>query len=90
MFRKIISDSPQRKARLDQKFVGILIKDHQLLSIREDKGFLEFIYEFDPLYQLPNEKRIRELLTNGYNHTKNILANNFHSDIITCFLTTDL
>ena len=28
MFRKIISDNPQRKARLDQKFIGILVKDH--------------------------------------------------------------
>ena len=57
MFRKIISDNPQRKLCLDQKFVGILVKDHQPLSIREDKGFLEFIYELDPLYQLPNEKK---------------------------------
>ncbi len=44
MFRKIISDNPQRKARLDRKFVGILVKDHQPLSIREDKGFLELVY----------------------------------------------
>ncbi|CAB4412003.1 unnamed protein product [Rhizophagus irregularis] len=57
MFCKIISDNPQRKARLDQKFIGILVKDHQPFSIREDEGFLEFIYELDPLYQLPSEKK---------------------------------
>lgn len=90
MFRKIISDNPQRKARLDQKFIGILVKDHQPLSIREDEGFLEFIYELDPLYQLPSEKRILELLTNGYNNVKDILVNKMGSDIISCSLTTDL
>jgi hypothetical protein len=90
MFRKIISDNPQRKVYLDQKFVGILVKDYQSLSIRDDEGFLEFIHELDSTYQLPNEKRIRELLTNGHNHTKNILINNFHSDVISCSLTTDL
>src|SRR4051812_14237430 len=55
IFRKIILDNLQRKNLLDQKFVSLLIKDHQPLSIREDEGFLEFIYELDPLYQLPNE-----------------------------------
>ncbi|CAG8643644.1 19306_t:CDS:2 [Rhizophagus irregularis] len=75
MFRKIISDNPQRKARLDQKFIGILVKDYQPLSIREDEEFLEFIYELDPLYQLPSEKRILELLTNRYNNVKDILVN---------------
>ena len=56
MFRKIISNNLQRKSSLDQKFVGILIKDNQSLSIREDEGFLEFVHELDPSYQLPNEK----------------------------------
>ena len=90
MFQKIISDNPQRKLCFDQKFVGILVKDHQPLSIREDKGFLEFIYELNPLYQLPNEKRIRELLTNSFNYTKNILVNDLQSNTIACSLTTDL
>lgn len=90
MFRKIISENPERKMRLDQKFVGILIKDHQPLSIREDEGLLEFIYELDPLFKVPSEKRIREILTNGYNYTKETLIRNFHSDIISCSLTSDL
>ncbi|GBC53159.2 zinc finger BED domain-containing protein 1-like [Rhizophagus irregularis DAOM 181602=DAOM 197198] len=90
MFRKIISDNPQRKARLDQKFIGILVKDYQPLSIREDEEFLEFIYELDPLYQLPSEKRILELLTNRYNNVKDILVNKIGSDIINCSLTTNL
>ncbi|GES76467.1 zinc finger BED domain-containing protein 4-like [Rhizophagus clarus] len=70
MFCKIISNNPQRKIRLDQKFIGILVKDLQPFSIHENEGFLEFIYELDSLYQLPSEKRIFELLTNGYNNTK--------------------
>ena len=46
-----------RKNRLDKKFVGIIIKDDQPLSIRNDEGFCEFVKELDPSYELPGEKK---------------------------------
>ena len=59
-----------RKNRLDKKFVGIIIKDDQPLSIRNDEGFCEFVKELDSSYELPSEKKMRELLVNSYNYCK--------------------
>jgi len=38
-----IINNPIRKSQLDKKFVGIIIKDNQLLSIQNDEGFQEFV-----------------------------------------------
>ncbi|CAG8773132.1 16355_t:CDS:2, partial [Funneliformis caledonium] len=46
-----------KKNRLDRKFVGIIIKDDQPISIRNDEGFREFVKELDPLYELPSDKK---------------------------------
>ncbi|CAG8762985.1 8073_t:CDS:1, partial [Funneliformis caledonium] len=59
-----------KKNQLDRKFVGIIIKDDQLISIRNDEGFHEFVKELDPLYELPSNKKVRELLVKSYNFCK--------------------
>ena len=33
------TNNPVRKSQLDKKFVGIVVKDNQPLSIRDDEGF---------------------------------------------------
>ena len=79
-----------KKNRLDKKFVGIIVKDDQPLSIRNDEGFREFVKELDPFYELPSDKKIKELLVNSYNHCKKEITCLFEKDIISCSLTLDL
>ena len=59
-----------KKGQLDKKFVGIIVKDDQPLSICNDEGFREFVKELDPFYELPSDKKIKELLVNSYNYCK--------------------
>ncbi|CAG8563406.1 29500_t:CDS:2, partial [Racocetra persica] len=80
----------ERKRRLDQKFVELLIRDQQPISIRNDEGFKDFIAEFDPLYKFPSERYCRQLLSEAYDHTKQCLLNIFEKNIISCSLTCDL
>ncbi|CAB4403622.1 unnamed protein product [Rhizophagus irregularis] len=51
---EIIRNNPDIKNSRDRKFVGILIKDNRPISICNDEGFVEFIHELDPNYQIPN------------------------------------
>ena len=53
-------NNPVRKNQLDKKFVGIVVKDNEPLSIRNDKGFQEFVRELDPFYKFPSNKKIKE------------------------------
>ncbi|CAG8684600.1 29762_t:CDS:2, partial [Racocetra persica] len=46
-------NDPKRKARRNQKFISMLVKDHLPINIREEPGFIEFLAEFDPNYQYP-------------------------------------
>jgi len=55
---------------LDKKFVRIIIKDNQPLSIRNDKRFHEFVKELDPFYELSSDKKVKELLVKDYNYCK--------------------
>ena len=48
---------PTKKDQLDKKFVGIIIKDDQPLSIRNDEGFREFVRELNLYYELPSKKK---------------------------------
>ncbi|CAB4401701.1 unnamed protein product [Rhizophagus irregularis] len=64
------NDNPVKKDRLDKKYVGIIIKDNQPLSIRDDEGFQEFVEELNPFYELPSDKKVKELLVKGYNYCK--------------------
>jgi len=79
-----------RKNRLDKKFVGIIIKDDQPLSIRNDEGFCEFVKELDSSYELPSEKKMRELLVNSYNYCKKEIIHQLNQGITSCSLTLDL
>ena len=63
----MIWNNPDIKNNQDRKFVGILIKDNQPISLCNDEGFVEFIHEFDPNYQIPNDKIIQQLLAEAYN-----------------------
>jgi hypothetical protein len=83
-------NNPVRKNRLDEKFVGIIVKDNQPLSICDDKGFREFVEEFDPYYELPSDKKVKELLVKGYNYYKQEIVCLFEQGITSCSLTLDL
>ena len=65
------------------------MKDNQPLSIRDDEGFQEFVRELDPFYKFPSDKKIKELLTNGYNYCKQEIIGLFES-VTSCSLTLDL
>jgi len=86
---KTQSDSV-KKNRLDKKFVGIIIKDDQPLSIKSDEGFREFVEELNPFYELPSDKKVKELLVDSYNYCKKEIVHLFDQGISSCSLTLDL
>ncbi|CAB4482262.1 unnamed protein product [Rhizophagus irregularis] len=67
---EIIRNNPDIKNSRDRKFVGILIKDNRPISICNDEGFVEFIHELDPNYQIPSDKTIQQLIAESYNQIK--------------------
>jgi hypothetical protein len=85
-----MASSSVRKNQLDNKFVGIIVKDNQPLSIRDDEGFREFVEELDPFYELPSDKKIKELLAKGYNYCKQEITCLFEQGVTSCSLTLDL
>lgn len=85
-----MANNPIRKTRLDNKFVGVIVKDNQPLSIRDDEGFREFVEELDPFYELPSDKKVKELLAKGFNYCKQEIICLFEQDITFCSLTMDL
>lgn len=87
---EVLRSNPDIKQNRDKKFVGMLIKDIQPISMCNDEGFIEFIHELDPYYQLPSKKTIQQLLAESYNQIKTILVKKFNEEIISCSLTTDL
>lgn len=82
--------NPVRKNRLDKKFVGVIIKDNQPLSIRDDEGFKEFVEDLDPHYELPSDKKVKELLVKSYNYCKQEIVCLFEQGVTSCSLTLDL
>ncbi|CAB5131700.1 unnamed protein product [Rhizophagus irregularis] len=87
---EIIRNNPDIKNSRDRKFVGILIKDNRPISICNDEGFVEFIHELDPNYQIPSDKTIQQLIAESYNQIKVVLTKKFSKDVISCSITTDL
>jgi hypothetical protein len=85
-----MANNPVRKSRLDKKFVGIVVKDNQPLSIRDDEGFREFVEELDPFYELPSDKKVKALLVDGYNYCKQEISHLFEQGVASCSLTLDL
>ena len=87
---EMIRNNPDIKNNRDQKFVRMLIKDNQPISLCNDKGFVEFIHEFDPNYQILSDKIIQQLLAEAYNQIKVILIKIFDENIIFYSIITDL
>ena len=87
---EIIRNNPDIKRCRDRKFVGILVKDNRPISMCSDEGFIEFIHEFDPNYQLPSDKTIQQLLAEAYNQIKAVLTKKLNESMISCSITTDL
>ncbi|GBC44168.2 zinc finger BED domain-containing protein 1-like [Rhizophagus irregularis DAOM 181602=DAOM 197198] len=73
----------------DRKF-EILIKDNRSISICNNEGFVEFIHELDPNYQIPSDKTIQQLIAELYNQIKIVLTKKFSKNIISYSITTDL
>ncbi|CAG8649715.1 23222_t:CDS:2 [Cetraspora pellucida] len=74
----------------NQKFVELLIKDQQPISIRNDEGLKDFIAEFNLSYKFPSEKYCQQLLSETYKNIKQSLLSIFEKNIILCSLTCDL
>jgi hypothetical protein len=90
MMRQIITNNPEIKIRRDRKLAAILIKDNRPISMCNDEGFVEFIHEFDPNYQIPCDKTIQQLLAESYNQIKEVLVAKLKKNVISCSITTDL
>ncbi|CAB5372016.1 unnamed protein product [Rhizophagus irregularis] len=56
----------------------------------DDEGFVEFIHELDPNYQIPSDKTIQQLMAESYNQIKVVLTKKFSKNIISYSITTDL
>ena len=87
---EIIRNNPDIKSNRNQKFVGMLIKDNRPISLYNNKGFVEFIHEFDSNYQLPSDKTVQQLLAESYNQIKVALTKKLNEDVISCSIITDL
>jgi len=60
------------------------------LSICDDERFREFVEDLDPYYELLSDKKVKELLTKGYNYCKQEIVCLFEQGITSCSLTLDL
>ena len=67
-----------------------LVQVEKTLNAAFDEGFVEFIHEFDPNYQIPSDKIIQQLLAEAYNQIRAVLIKIFDENIIFCSITTDL
>ena len=79
--RTISNELPQTKImKLNSLVVAMICKDLQTLSIVEDKGFIEFVKELEPRYELPTRRTLgRTILPQVYADTKiKILQNICH------------
>ncbi len=56
------ASSSVKRTRINQKLVGLIVKDLQPISIVEDEGFRHYSKELDPRYVLPTRKTLRETL----------------------------
>jgi hypothetical protein len=67
--------------KINWTFVGIIVKDNQPLSIRNDEGFREFVEELDPFYELPSDKKVKDLLASSYNYCKKEIIGLFEQGV---------
>ncbi|CAB4036879.1 zinc finger BED domain-containing 1-like [Paramuricea clavata] len=63
--------SSKRWGDITESLVGMIAKDMQPLSVVENEGFIKFVKELDPRYQLPSRSTItRSLLPKKYEKLK--------------------
>ncbi|POG65137.1 hypothetical protein GLOIN_2v1880780 [Rhizophagus irregularis DAOM 181602=DAOM 197198] len=43
--------------------------------VADDEGFQEFVEELNPFYELPSDKKVKELSVKGYNYCKQVFPN---------------
>ncbi|KAK7004624.1 zinc finger BED domain-containing protein 1 [Biomphalaria glabrata] len=80
----------QRKKRIDEILVSMIVSDLQPLSLVDDKGFLKLIYELDSKYQPPSRHTIsRILIPDLYSKARSELMS-ILSTTSSVALTTDL
>ncbi|XP_076296265.1 E3 SUMO-protein ligase ZBED1-like [Lasioglossum baleicum] len=89
--RTVANELPQSKIlKLHNLAVAMVCKDLQTLSMVEDKGFIEFVRELEPRYQLPNRRTLgRTILPKVYANVKSrILENLKQTEHVS--ITTDI
>ncbi|CAB4440482.1 unnamed protein product [Rhizophagus irregularis] len=59
-------------------------------NIRDDEGFREFVEELNTFYELPSDKKVKELSVKGYNYCKQEIIHLLEQGVASCSLTLDL
>lgn len=76
--------------KIDSKLLIMITKDYQPLSIVENKGFLEYSRQLQPLYQPPSRKRLSyEILPKQYTESVSALKAVLHN-VKNIAITTDI
>ncbi|CAH0562946.1 unnamed protein product [Brassicogethes aeneus] len=71
----ITDGKSERKKALDNAVAKFVIKDLQPLSVVEDEGFKNLIFELDPRYSLPCRRTLRDkLITEAYEKILEVLS----------------
>ncbi|CAG8856744.1 1478_t:CDS:1, partial [Gigaspora margarita] len=76
--------------KLTKALVKFLIQDAQPISLAVSSNFHEFIKELDPMFSLPNEKCVKQIIHILYNKSFEIMQKKLKDSITYCSLTTDL
>lgn len=59
-----------RKPKLDEALVNMVVKDSQPFSIVDDCGFKEFVALLDPTYTLPSRRALKNMVLQRYEEEK--------------------
>ncbi|PKK74014.1 hypothetical protein RhiirC2_775344 [Rhizophagus irregularis] len=58
--------------------------------VADDEGFQEFVEELNPFYELPSDKKVKELSVKDYNYCKQEIIYLLEQGVASCSLTLDL
>ncbi|CAG8560195.1 17814_t:CDS:2, partial [Cetraspora pellucida] len=82
--------SKLKNNKLIMAFIKFVICNAQPISIIANQFFHEFIRELDLMFDLPNEKKVKQMIHTLYNQCAKEMQEKLQKTAITCSLTTDL
>jgi hypothetical protein len=83
------SENSQRQKELDAALLKMGTEVYQPLSIVEDAGFRTLVSLLDPKYNIPNRKKLRQLVEDAY-EKETINVRKEMSEVVHVSLTTDI